>query len=807
MAIPPQIKSSALFTLFLCAVFFQLGVKRCDDEGDEELSLTEKAGKAETPEAPDLDLSQKVETPNSDSAAALLDKAKLPEDLKLPQEGDMEKAAKELLQQAAGKKSDEKKDGESSQKSEEESNAESPKESEEQADENAGKGDEAADTDGGEGEDTEEEIDPGIDVFLIDPKDADEARELLEYGDLYEFSAYISRWKKKPIIVDSRILDIEATVHLPPKASSIEVQVALLSLLRMNGFTLIDVGDHLEILPVAEAKSKVIPNRYKRLPPGDEVVSVVYPLRNTQAADALPTLQSFISPEGEIVVFEPTNTLFITDYASSMKRIRRMIRMLDRGEKDKTGQSGDGSDTEEDDSESACIASDSSPDEEAPWTPAEVNFALCGCAPNGEQTVYGFCPQGAEPVDLEETLFSRIGYSPFSFNEQSEFLDLLDRDDSLEQVLDDTTRDFLNSARRHKVKADLVITKNDWCDSKCDCEGACSVNMRYQLDRLVSSVNRLVRVPISGAYNEMIRDSSIGGALPTLGDGVTIKFECFPRDVCAVKLFEQMIKRVKNNLGAWEKKSKKTMRLNIAFDYSEIGKGAYSFSNLKTYIYEPEDSIDVRLLIGLGADTSAQKKQLRAKIESAYKGDVRRTVLRKIIPMLPFENVCKEDIDKNQIIDDLIYFHDNFGGAALPCLNAAKQDADPDIVSRIKEEFHQNENADAVKRWIMNAAPKLSGYVCALRWEIRIIANLLVFLQLVFTVLCVFSFKLRAVRKKHGKIFIGIALITCVLWFFLMLFDPFWTQYIMLVIIAAAVLTAVVFFLMTLSAQNRRNYP
>jgi general secretion pathway protein D len=104
----------------------------------------------------------------------------------------------------------------------------------------------------------------------------------------------------------------------------------LLSALRVQGFAAVggDLGV-IHVVPEAEAKfygSARDPRRAR----GDQIVTEVFHLQHESAAQMVPVLRPLVAPNNVINAFPASNMLVVTDYASNLERIRKVISTVDQ---------------------------------------------------------------------------------------------------------------------------------------------------------------------------------------------------------------------------------------------------------------------------------------------------------------------------------------------------------------------------------------------------------------------------------------------------------------------------------------------
>lgn len=138
----------------------------------------------------------------------------------------------------------------------------------------------------------------------------------------------------KNFILDPRV---KGTINLVsstpiPAAQTYDV---LLAALRSQGFTAVESGGVVRIVPEAEAKQNASPTVTQNRPlSGNGIVTEVYALRHESAALLAPVLRPLITPNNTISVYSANNSVIITDYADNVRRLRKIIQAVDRPSQD-----------------------------------------------------------------------------------------------------------------------------------------------------------------------------------------------------------------------------------------------------------------------------------------------------------------------------------------------------------------------------------------------------------------------------------------------------------------------------------------
>ena len=131
------------------------------------------------------------------------------------------------------------------------------------------------------------------------------------------------------IVVDPRVKGtITLSTERPVPPSQAFNQFA--ATLRLSGFTVVDAGGLLKVVPEADAKLQGGPVTVG--PPsagGSQIVTQIFRLNFEPAANLVPILRPLISPNNTINVNPGNNSLIITDYADNLQRLGRIISALD----------------------------------------------------------------------------------------------------------------------------------------------------------------------------------------------------------------------------------------------------------------------------------------------------------------------------------------------------------------------------------------------------------------------------------------------------------------------------------------------
>lgn len=135
----------------------------------------------------------------------------------------------------------------------------------------------------------------------------------------------------KNFIIDPRVKGTINIISAKPVSRGLVYEV-FLSALRLQGYAAVEERGVVKIVPEAEAKMHRGSGSDPRDAPrgGDRIETRIIRLTHASAASLLPVLRPLISPNNTIAAAPSTNSLVITDYASNLQRLERIIDALDQ---------------------------------------------------------------------------------------------------------------------------------------------------------------------------------------------------------------------------------------------------------------------------------------------------------------------------------------------------------------------------------------------------------------------------------------------------------------------------------------------
>ena len=148
--------------------------------------------------------------------------------------------------------------------------------------------------------------------------------------DIPVLAQFISEITQRNFIVDEKVRG-KVTIISPTKVTADEAYAIFQSVLQVKGFTTVQSGRVVKIVPSKEAKQVGLPTLYNGslATVGDEFITRLVPLRHVNAAEMVQVLQPMVSGDGLVLPYPQTNSLILTDAATNVKRLLSMLEDLD----------------------------------------------------------------------------------------------------------------------------------------------------------------------------------------------------------------------------------------------------------------------------------------------------------------------------------------------------------------------------------------------------------------------------------------------------------------------------------------------
>ena len=165
-------------------------------------------------------------------------------------------------------------------------------------------------------------------------KDGEEARITLNFkdADLGQIAEAVAMATHKTFIIDPRVRAQVTMLSSTPVTPAAFYQT-FLSILAVHGFIAV---------PGAAGSIKIVPDANQRFYPGaedlqdhvsstsDETITQVIPVKNVSAVQLVTVLRPLVPTTGQINAYSQANMIIITDHASNVSRIMKIIARIDQ---------------------------------------------------------------------------------------------------------------------------------------------------------------------------------------------------------------------------------------------------------------------------------------------------------------------------------------------------------------------------------------------------------------------------------------------------------------------------------------------
>ena len=166
-------------------------------------------------------------------------------------------------------------------------------------------------------------------VLVVESIRAEEVTLNFSDADLVAVINSVSQITGKNFIIDPRVKGKVTVVSSKPLNED-EVYNVFLSILQVHGFATVPTKNAIKIIPDATAKQNAAPFVQKKGEPEDQLITRVLKINYINAAQLVPILRPLVAQQGHLAAYATTNVLIISDRASNIQRIDRIIHEMDR---------------------------------------------------------------------------------------------------------------------------------------------------------------------------------------------------------------------------------------------------------------------------------------------------------------------------------------------------------------------------------------------------------------------------------------------------------------------------------------------
>src|ERR1700736_3461432 len=148
-------------------------------------------------------------------------------------------------------------------------------------------------------------------------------------ADLSQIIQAVSEVTGKNFIIDPRV-NAKVTMLSATPMSPAAFYEAFLAVLQVYGYVAVPAGKVIKIIPNTDARqlpSIDLPNDVSST--SDEIVTQIITMKNVSAAQLVPLLRPLIPQQGHLAAYPSGNMLIISDRASNVNRIMKIIQRMD----------------------------------------------------------------------------------------------------------------------------------------------------------------------------------------------------------------------------------------------------------------------------------------------------------------------------------------------------------------------------------------------------------------------------------------------------------------------------------------------
>jgi len=134
----------------------------------------------------------------------------------------------------------------------------------------------------------------------------------------------------KNFVVDPRVKGKVTVISSHPMEQD-EVYQVFLSILEVHGFSAVQTGNLIKIIPEVKAKQLSIPvSPPQGRQPDDQMITRIVQVKNISAAQLVPILRPLVPQQGHLAAYPSTNVLILSDRAGNVRRLVKIINRIDQ---------------------------------------------------------------------------------------------------------------------------------------------------------------------------------------------------------------------------------------------------------------------------------------------------------------------------------------------------------------------------------------------------------------------------------------------------------------------------------------------
>jgi general secretion pathway protein D len=146
--------------------------------------------------------------------------------------------------------------------------------------------------------------------------------------DIAALVKVMSEFTRRNFILDEKVVG-KVTLMTPTKISPEEAYQVFLSALEIKGFTAVEDGRIIRIVPTASARQSGLRVMQEGDMKGEGYVTKLIRMNYVNPQEIVRTLTPLITKDGNLIAYPATNSLIITDAVSAIRKIEKLISAMD----------------------------------------------------------------------------------------------------------------------------------------------------------------------------------------------------------------------------------------------------------------------------------------------------------------------------------------------------------------------------------------------------------------------------------------------------------------------------------------------
>lgn len=152
-------------------------------------------------------------------------------------------------------------------------------------------------------------------------------------AEIIDIVKAISDMTRRNFIIPDKLKGQRITILSPTKISASEAYQVFLTALAASGVTLVRTGKFYKLVNAKSSIQDTIPTCLDTKEPcpkySDQMVTLILHLSHVEASQITSVIKPLASKSSSIATFQPTNALIISEFATNLTRLRRIISALD----------------------------------------------------------------------------------------------------------------------------------------------------------------------------------------------------------------------------------------------------------------------------------------------------------------------------------------------------------------------------------------------------------------------------------------------------------------------------------------------